>query len=141
MREYPFYVRYPRWPVDGEAWIHPEDRDEARPLILSDRVFRCDGVEEGYNVLRYGKVRIRVKPALWDEVSGEGFDVGQEVELRSNWGRNEPGLAEICEMFWSPYHGRIRYRVRQNAMDLDRDFSSDDFLPLDEQKRRGRGLP
>ena len=39
----PKYGYYPRWPEDGDAWVHPEDAALAKALLPSPRVFRRDG--------------------------------------------------------------------------------------------------
>ena len=84
-------------------------------------------------------VRLRMKPVLWDEVPADGFNVGEEIEIRSNWGKNDPDLATIREMTWSQYHGGIRYLVRQRGMEVAREFTAEDFLPLDDERRKAPG--
>ena len=83
MKTDPKYGYYPWWPEDGDAWLHPEDVELGRSLIPSYRIFRRDGSEGPFGWLHYGEVRLRVKPTLWKEVSPEGFEIGDWVEVLS----------------------------------------------------------
>jgi hypothetical protein len=99
------YGYFPRWPEDGDAWVHPEDVAQARAVIPSNRVFRRDGNHGVFHRLYYGPVVIRTRPALWQEVAYEGFDIGDWVEVLSRGMRNEPHTGIIREMLW---HDRLR---------------------------------
>jgi hypothetical protein len=130
MRAEPEYRVYPRWPEDGEAWIHPEDVRLARRLIPGTRVFRYRGREGSYLILTYGKHRLRVKPTLRQAIPGDGFDLGDCVEVCSKMGKNRPLVATIGDMRWSARYGMIQYRLRSRNMMLARRYTADDLRPL-----------
>ena len=69
-------------------------------MIPSDRVFRRDGTEGEYLLMHYGDVTLRVRRTLWQEVSPEGFEIGDWVEVLSRGMRNEPRTGVIREMLW-----------------------------------------
>ena len=131
MRQLPDYGIYPWWPENGTGWIHPEDLETASSLIPGERIFRRDGRHGRYILLRYGDHRFRVLPTLWQPVAAEGFDVGDEVEVRSLLGKNDPGLAVIREMLWDADESAIRYRVEQNKMLIPKDFAAADLRHVD----------
>ncbi|NIP84212.1 MAG: hypothetical protein GTO03_01065, partial [Planctomycetales bacterium] len=60
----------------------------------------------------------------------EGFDLGDQVEIRSRLGKNLPGLAVICEMTWQAAAGAIVYQVRQHGMRIPRRFTAADLRPV-----------
>ena len=84
-----------------------------RKLIPSTRVFRRTGREGAYVVLRYGDNRLPVKPTLQHALVGDGFDLGDQVEVCSQMGKNRPFLATICEMDWNAHFRVIYYRLRR----------------------------
>ena len=86
------YGVFLRWPLDGTDWIHPEDVDRVRDVVPSARVLRRELRVDEYVVLSYGKLRIRVRPTLWQIVRTDGFDLGDMVEIRSRMGKNWPCL-------------------------------------------------
>jgi hypothetical protein len=117
----PKYGYYPRWPENGNAWVHPEDVEQARQLIPSERIFRRDGQTDDFVVLHYGEVRLRVRPALWIEVPGEGFEIGDWVEVLSRGMKNMPRTGIIREMLWDERAEGIKYQI-QEAEQLVPDF-------------------
>ncbi|MGB6044965.1 MAG: hypothetical protein WBF93_17555, partial [Pirellulales bacterium] len=100
MRELPAYGVYPWWPENGCEWIHPEDIMVVRKLVPGTKVFRRDRCLPNFVIMSYGPIRFRVRPTLWNPVRPEGFDVGDQVQIRSRMGKNSPGLAVICDMTW-----------------------------------------
>ena len=130
MRNEPLYRIYPWWPHDGDAWVHPEDVGLARRLIPSMRVFRYCGREGSYLVLSYGKHRLRVKPTLRQAIPGDGFDLGDRVEVCSRMGKNRPLVATIGEMRWNARYGAIQYRLRSRNMTLARRYTAEDLRPV-----------
>ena len=76
------------WPEDGEDWIHPNDLEVARSLIPSKRVFRKEDCFDpilknlGYVEYSYGDRSFRGLPTLWYEVSSNGYELGDSVELK-----------------------------------------------------------
>ncbi len=132
------YRVYPRWPENGDAWIHPADVRLARTLIPSARVFRYDGREGLYLVLTYGVHRLRVKPTMRQAIRGDGFDLGDSVEVCSKLGKNRPFVATISEMHWNDRYRVIHYRLRRRDMTLARRYTAADIRPAPAVSRLGR---
>ena len=127
----PKYGYYPRWPEDGDAWVHPEDAAVARQMIPSARVFRRDGEFAPFAELRYGEVRLRVKPALWNEVAWEGFEVGDWVEVLSRGMQNTPRTGVISEMEYDAREGALRYQIREVGHPIPTWFAAGDLRHVD----------
>ncbi len=137
----PKYGFYPWWPEDGDQWLHPEDVAQARATIPSPRVWRRDGASGPYAVLHYGEMQLRVKGALWQEVTWEGFDVGDWVEVLSRGMLNTPRTGVIREMHWEPRARAMRYYIAENGQPIPKAYSTEDLrrvepttglAPLDE---------
>jgi hypothetical protein len=127
----PKYGYFPHWPQDGNDWLHPEDVAIARAMIPSPRVFRRDGVTGDYSVLHYGEVRIRVRPALWQEVEPEGFEIGDWVEVLSRGMVNEPRTGTVREMLWDESAGAIRYQISEGGQPLPQLYAREDLQRVD----------
>jgi hypothetical protein len=123
----PKYGYFPRWPQDGDAWVHPEDVSVARSMIPSGRVFRRDGTAGRYAVLHYGEVRLRVLPALWQEVMPEGLELGDWVEVVSRGMLNEPRTGTIREMLWDEEAQSLRYQIFDNGRPIERLYAREDL--------------
>jgi hypothetical protein len=123
----PKYGYFPRWPEDGDDWVHPSDVAQARAMIPSGRVFRRDGTEGEYLLMYYGGVVLRVRRTLWQEVPPEGFELGDWVEVLSRGMRNEPRTGIIREMQWDDGAGGIRYLIRENDAPIEQNYSRDDL--------------
>ncbi len=127
MQQQPRYGYYPWWPEDGDAWLHPEDVAQARKMIPSWRVFRRAGEQPPYVVLHYGAVRLRVLRTLWQEVTPEGFEIGDWVEVLSRGLRNTPCTGVIQDLLWDPDSRCLRYLVREQDKLLTKPFARDDL--------------
>jgi hypothetical protein len=123
----PKYGFYPWWPEDGDDWLHPEDVAAARELIPSPRVFRRDGQAGPFLVLHYGDVRLRVKHTLWQEVPGEGFEIGDWVEVLSRGQKNTPRTGTVREILWEPRSRAMRYQILENGQPIDKQYSNEDL--------------
>jgi len=131
-REEPRYGYFPWWPEDGDAWLHPEDVELARTLIPSDRVFRRERTDsEEYDRLIYGDLTLRVKHALWKEVRGEGYEIGQWVEVLSRGMQNTPQTAIIREIHWDSKQRALRYQVRHNDDLVPNFYTAEDLRPVE----------
>lgn len=126
-----------RWPRDGDAWIHPEDRHLAHRLLPSDRVFRCEEFEGGYNVIAYGDRRLRIEPVLWLEVAEEGFQIGDQVEVLSRLGKNWPRIGYIREMRWSEGQRSIWYQIQERNRLIPTRYVADDLRRVENFESRG----
>jgi len=123
----PRFGYYPWWPEDGDEWLHPEDVELARDLIPSMRVFRRQGEQEPYVLLTYGDLKLRVKRTLWQEISSEGFEIGDWVEVLSRCGQNEPRTGTIREMVWDERARAPRYQLLDNGKPLPKSYAADDL--------------
>ncbi len=132
----PRYGYFPRWPEDGDAWLHPEDVQAARSLLPSNRVWRHEAGEGGFHVLRYGPITLRVRPALWVETPHEGFDIGDQVEVRSLGMANDPVTGYVREMRWDERHGDIYYQIEQAGTPLPDRLRAKDLKHVEEPAPR-----
>lgn len=130
MKIEPRHGYYPWWPEDGDAWLHPEDAALARTLIPSPRVFRREEGPAPYATLHYGEIRLRVKPALWQEIRTEGLEIGDWVEVLSRMRSNEPTTGVVCEIHWEAQAHELRYQVRHNEQVVPGWFARHDLRPL-----------
>ena len=131
MKIEPRYGYYPWWPEDGDEWLHPEDVELARQMIPSTRIFRREGEHGPFVCLYYGELRIRVKRTLWQEVDGEGYEIGDWVEVMSRGHRNTPRTGTISEIHWNSTDRRMSYRIVENDKPIPNDYSSDDIRPVE----------
>ena len=127
MKTDPKYGYYPWWPEDGNDWLHPEDVELARQLIPSLRVFRREGEQGPFVVLRYGDVRLRVQRTLWQEVQPEGIEMGDWVEVLSRGYRNTPRTGVIREIVWDDALRGLRYQISENGTPIARFYSAEDL--------------
>ena len=123
----PKYGYFPWWPEDGDDWVHPEDVAAARAMIPSGRIFRRDGTSGRYAVLHYGQVRLRARPALWQEVLPEGLEIGDWVEVLSRGLQNEPRIGTIREVLWDDDAQAIRYQITENGVPIERLYAREDL--------------
>jgi hypothetical protein len=128
----PKYGYFPRWPEDGDGWIHPEDVALARAMIPSQRIFRREGADGNYGLLRYGETILRVLPALWQEVSPEGFEIGDWVEVMPRGMTNEPRTGFIREMFWDERDRSIRYQIVEIDQPVEQLYAREDLKRVDQ---------
>lgn len=139
MKIEPRYGYYPWWPEDGDEWLHPEDVEQARSMIPSTRVFRREGKQGPFVCLHYGEVTLRVKRTLWQEIDGEGFEIGDWVEVLSRGHRNTPRTGIITEMHWSGAQRRMHYRIVENDKPIPNDYSSDDLRHVEPTQAKLEG--
>jgi hypothetical protein len=120
----PKYGYFPRWPQDGDAWVHPEDVEAARSMIPSGRVFRRDDMAGRYVVLHYGDVRL---PALWQEVMPEGLEIGDWVEVVSRGMQNELRTGAIREVLWDDDSRALRYQIWESGQPIEQLYAREDL--------------
>ena len=123
----PRYGYYPWWPEDGDDWLHPEDVAFARQTLPSQRVFRREGQHGPFVILDYGELRLRVKRTLWQEVEGEGFEIGDWVEVLSRMGHNEPRTGVIRERVWDSHKQGLRYQIFDNGQPIANFYMAEDL--------------
>jgi len=123
----PKYGFYPWWPEDGDEWLHPEDVQLARDFLPSPRVWRRDGQTGQFVVLHYGDLRLRVRRTLWQEVPGEGFEVGDWVEVLSRGQHNTPRTGTIRDMHWDPRSRSMRYFIDEHGLPIPKAYEAADL--------------
>jgi hypothetical protein len=123
----PKYGYFPRWPEDGDGWLHPDDVLIARATIPSTRVFRREGMEGDYALMHYGNVTIRAYPALWQEVRPEGLEIGDWVEVISRGMLNEPRTGTIREMLWDERVHAVRYQIFESGQPIEQLYAREDL--------------
>jgi hypothetical protein len=122
---------FPRWPENGTEWIHPDDVETLTALIPSNRIFLREWTGGPYSLLIYGDLTVRANPAMWEPVLEPEYRIGDEVEICSLMGKNEPGLAVIREMYWDPYLKCARYELEQHDIRLPHTFTGADLRPVE----------
>lgn len=121
------------WPEDGHDWIHPNDLAVAKSLLPSKRIFRkqdcTDPVLEkiGYCEYTYGAVSFRGLPTLWHEVESDGFELGDTVELKSNYGKLRPIIGQLVGMYWNRHIQKIEYEIEKNRVLQPNRFHAEQF--------------
>lgn len=126
----PDYGVFLHWPQPGVDWIHEDDVDLVSSLIPSTRVFRRDSFDGTFYHLRYGDKQFRTQPVMWLSVDGEGFDVGQWVEIASLGLSREPFVGQILEVRYDRRAQRIRYTVRRSDMTQPTKYTADQLKSI-----------
>ncbi len=91
------------WSDQTPSWVHPDDREIVDRLVPGNRVFRKEECENyadrelGFSQLIYGEVRFRALPSIWLEVTHEGYELNDFVEVKSRFGKLRPRIATIRE--------------------------------------------
>lgn len=130
MQPNPRYGYFPWWPQDGDDWIHPEDIEVARRVLPSWRIWRREVTRSRYDLLTYGNLHIRILPALWVEVIGEGIEVGDWVEVKSRLQQNTYRVAKVREVLWDEHASAVRYQVDVTQLQLPNSFARQDLRRL-----------
>lgn len=137
--EFPQYGIYPRWPEDGQGWIHPDDVAVVSKLLPSERVVRRESFDGTYYRCRYGKWTFRLRPALWLQINAEGLDVGDEVETIGLGMERDLFVGEVIGMYYVRRKGRIAYRLRRADQNMPRLFLREHLRLLSEKQRVRQG--
>lgn len=123
------------WSDRLPAWIHPDDLEVASRIVPGCRVFRRDLCENasdrelGYAKYVYGPQSLRALPIIWLEVSDEGFEVGDRVEIKSSHGKRHPMIVTIRDIIWNRHRRVIEYYVSRNGMPIRQTFEAEDLVP------------
>ncbi|TWU49721.1 hypothetical protein [Rubripirellula reticaptiva] len=126
----PDYGCIPRWPVDGDAFIHPDDVAIATKCFPSERVLRRDRFDDVYYHYSYGKIRFRLLPCMWLKVKPDGIDIGDEVETIGVGMERELFVGVVWGMHYVRRKGRILYRLRRGDNVIPRLYSADQLRLL-----------
>jgi hypothetical protein len=131
----PDYGCFPRWPIDGDDFIHPEDRHRASRFIPSERVLRRDEFDGTYYHYAYGKLRFRLRPTMWLKVADDGIDIGDEVETIGRALQRELFVATIWGMYYVKRKGCILYRLKRGEMPVPRLYAAKDLRLLSDKEQ------
>lgn len=126
----PDYGCIPRWPSDGQSFIHPDDVAVATRLFPSERVFRRDRFDGVHYHYSYGKIRFRLRPSMWLKVQPDGIDIGDEVETVGVGMERELFVAHVYGMYFIRRKGRILYRLRRSGVLVPRLYTADQMRLL-----------
>lgn len=120
MDTFPQYGLMPRWPENGEGFIHPEDVAIVSRLIPTERVLRRDSFDGQYYHYRYGVLAFRLLPCMWLPIAGEGLDIGDDVEVMGVGMERDLFVGVITGMYYVRRKGRILYRLRRGVQTQQR---------------------
>lgn len=136
IRTDPRYGCFPRWPEDGDAWVHPEDVTLARQLIPSPRIWRLDEGEDPTDgkpvrTISYGKLRLRVAPAMWQPMPEPAFTLGDWVEVRTADHQHEPHTGQVREVEWDAYSSEIVYLLTERGQPLPSYYRAEELVAVE----------
>lgn len=126
----PDYGVYPKWPIQGEDWIHPEDRQRAEEFAPSFRVLRRHKWDGEYYWLSYGTTSYRVKPTMWLPVPAVDIEVGEQVEVLQSKGDHDPGIFRVAEVLFNIRLREVEFYLQRGEMRLASPFSRESLRPL-----------
>ena len=109
----PDYGCFLRWPENGQSFIHPDDVATATRLIPSPRVLKRVSFDGVYYHYGYGKLRFRLRPAMWLSVRTEGIEIGDQVETIGIGLERDRYVARVWGMYYIQRKGCILYRLRR----------------------------
>ena len=137
--QFPQYGCFPRWPEDGQGWIHPQDVSLVTSLVPSERVMRRESFDGTYYHYRYGRFRFRLRPCLWLKVQSDGLDIGDEVETIGVGLERELFVGEIFGMYYVRRKGCILYRLRRAGNLVPRLYTASQMRLLTDKSRVRQG--
>jgi hypothetical protein len=138
--ELPDYGAFLRWPGEGSAWMHPDDRAVVMRMIPSERVFRRERFDGIHYHFRYGDIRFRLKPCMWLPLEDEGIDIGDLVETVGLAMERELFVATVIDALFVAEEGRRVYRLARGSSVQDRLYGADELKVLtDKTKLRESG--
>ncbi|MGV3484762.1 MAG: hypothetical protein ACO1RT_10120 [Planctomycetaceae bacterium] len=137
--ELPDYGCFPRWPAEGSAWIHPDDRATVMHFIPGDRVFRRDRFDGVFYHYRYGEQRFRLKPCMWLPLAGEGVDIHDLVETVGLGMERDLFVATVVDAIFASDQGRCVYRLSRGGTIVDHLYGRDEFKVLTDKTKLRAG--
>jgi hypothetical protein len=129
----PDYGCIPRWPQDGQAFIHPDDVAIATRCFPSERVLRRERFDGVYYHYNYGKLRFRLRPSMWLRVKSDGIDIGDTVETTGAALERDLFIAQVWGMYYVRRKGCILYRLRRGETTIPHLFVASDLRLLTEK--------
>lgn len=115
-------------PDPFEGLIHPDDLQTAIAVAPLHKLLVHVGSENDYLILRYGRYVFRAKASdLWKPKAGEGFLVGDEVDVLPRGGRNTPKRGIIHAMGWHFRQDRPVYGITVDGRPLKKNYAGEDL--------------
>ena len=133
--ELPDYGTFPRWPAEGSAWIHPDDRAIVMHLVPGERVFRRERFDGVFYHYRYGDTHFRLKPCMWLPLADEGVDMGDLVETIGLGLERELFIGHVTDALYLASEGRCAYRLSRAELVDDRLYGRDEFRVLTDKSK------
>ncbi|MCA9135215.1 MAG: hypothetical protein KDB00_00615 [Planctomycetales bacterium] len=128
--QFPDYGCFLRWPQNGQGFIHPDDVAIVTRLIPSPRVLKRLAFDGVYYHYVYGKLRFRLRPAMWLSVRTEGIDIGDQIETTGLGLERERFVATVWGMYYVQRKGCILYRLRRGDQVVPRLYAADQMRLL-----------
>lgn len=129
----PDYGCIPRWPQDGQAFIHPDDVAAATRCFPSERVLRRERFDGVYYHYSYGKLRFRLRPSMWLKVKADGIDIGDTVETTGAALESDLFIAQVWGMYFVRRKGCILYRLRRGETNIPRLYTARDLRLINDK--------
>ncbi len=126
----PDYGCFLRWPENGQGFIHPDDTPIATQLIPSPRVLKRVSFDGVYYHYVYGRLRFRLRPAMWLSIRIEEFEIGDQVETKGVGLERERFVATVWGMYYVQRKGCILYRLRRGEQLVPKLFAGDQLRLL-----------
>ncbi len=127
----PDWGAFLRPPASGVDWIHPDDMDQALPMIPSRRVFRRYRWDGEFYWFNYGDTQFRLRPCMWCRLPDVDLEVGQRVELLSHHQRHDAGIYHIAEIVVSRPQTALTFYLRRGALQIEKAFERSDLRPTE----------
>jgi hypothetical protein len=77
--------------------------------------------------MKYGELAFRLKPTLWLEIESDGYLIGDQVQIKSRFGKNQVMIVEIAEMRWNRKQNCIEYKMLKSGVPIAQVFLNEDF--------------
>lgn len=131
----PDYGCFLRWPENGQGFIHPDDVPTVTRLIPGPRVLKRHSFDGVYYHYSYGNIRFRLRPAMWQQVSIDGIEIGDLVETTGIGLEREQFVASVWGMYYVQRKGCILYRLRRAERVVPRLYSADQLRLLTDKAK------
>ena len=123
------------WSDQIPTWVHPDDAKVVEQMVPGNRVFRREDCpnyadrELGYSRMIYGEIEFRALPLIWRELTHEGFELNDRVEVKSGFGKRRPRIATIRDIIWNRHRQTIEYYLTVNQQPISRPFFAEEIQP------------
>ncbi len=133
--ELPDYGTFPRWPADGDQWIHPDDMQLVLSLIPGNKIFRRDEFDGTFYHYRYGDIHFRLQPCMWLPLENEGIDIGDMVETKGLGLERELFIGTVTEAIYADEEGACMYRLTRGETIDDRLYVAHELQVLNNKTK------